>query len=756
MRVVSLIAALMVAGFVSAQPIPAPGVGGMNTVLDVNEMSPLQARYLLNTDAVSFPGMIKRRLGLTPTEVWTGGEHSIYSAFSYYDNSPQNKMFWAVEEQDTLRMFCYDSAVFDEVGDTLEAFGGSVYFQTDLDTVLARADYSEAEGFGDGFVIIQGWKTYPIEQPYWNPTVYHDWLYFDENTIHSSAGDIPVILTTKDIEWRANPDTVTYTHRSVPIGIPRPGQLSARVLRYAAEDTLGDILADGSLEYWTAQDTLQYWDTLTTGGTQNHYKNYSTPSVGDSALTLDHIGGTSDTLGIYQTVVVKPLAQYRLTFDLHYDTREVGAIVWDVYSNPGDSLIGIDSTQTTTGDYVEKTLNVTTLKATTSVTIRILMRGEIAGSTRLAHIDNIVFRRGTATPVVNSLNADYVYTYQFGDASHRDGGAEFGDTAYHSAVVSPRGQAVMLYGFLPSPFPLGDTTSTGHQKATHAFLFRRNAAHPDIDVNWEQVVDFWFDGNHVPMVVDSGQNDGWWNSSGLGPRADTIPQPGQMIPNRVDSLTDLTIRYELPNDSVWVRYSFYDPATDMESDMGPITKGLILDSINASPNDKYRPTLWSLGWFREQSTPTNWIRVYRTHNLSEALGDDDSTIWYCEYQFPIQQMSGDQEGTQVILGMVPDTFLTNGVDFSLLDQGYKTYSDSASHLPQPIDSTPFTADNEAYDKNGDFIIRPPVVEQLVLYFSDMEFTNFRLWGIGDALYPSRLYYSNYKGYWDWSASRYLD
>ena len=746
---------IFMVGLAAAQPIPvpSPGIGGMNTVVDVNEMQPTQARYLLNTDVVSFPGMIKRRLGIHPFEI---APDQLWSAYGYYDKRAQRKMFWGATQMDTVALPCYDSATFDDVADTLYDFGGTAVFRADIDTVLARVKSTSFILWGN-FTNLSELSTSLVEQPYWNPTVYHDWLYFDDNTIHASAGDIPVILTTSDVEWRANPDTITYRHRAVPIGIPRPGQLSARVLRYDAEDTLGDILADGSLEFWSSPDTLQFWDTLVyPAAGENAYANYSTPSDGDSALKIAYRHGTVDSIGISQTVVVKAGAQYRLTFDLHYVSRSSGYMVWEVISHPGDSLIAIDSIATTTGDYVEKTLNVTMLQFSTSATVRIMMRNETV-VTQVAYIDNIVFRRGTATPVVNSLNADYVYAYQFGDASNRDGGDEFGDTSYHSAIVSPRNQAVMIYGFLPSPFALQDTTvdggATGHQKATHAFLFRRNVAHPDIDVNWEQVTDFWFDGRHVPMIVDSGQNDGWWNSSGLGPRADTIPMPGQMIPNRTDSATSLSIYYETAGDSVWVRWSFYDPATDMEGPMGPITKGIILDSV-AGP--LYRPTLWSLGWLRERSTPTNWIRVYRTHSLADALGEDDSTIWYCAYQFPIQQMSGDQEGTQVIFGMIPDTVLTNGVEFALLDQGYKTYSDSATFLPTPIDSTPFTADNEAYDLNGDFIIRPPVVEQLVIYFSGMKFANYRLWGTGDPLYPARLYYSNYKGYWDWSASRYLD
>ena len=771
MRLVVLIFALMVVDFVSAQvppiPVPAPGVGGMNTILDVNEMQPTQARYLLNTDVVSFPGMIKRRLGVSPTGLslpsaispFAVAGRSIYSAFSYYDQGPARKMFWAARAIDSMSFPCYYLSTFDDVADTVY-FGDVVSFITSIDTVLTAGVKSIYFGF-DGGVTLTAFKKYPIEQPYWNTNVYHDWLYFDDNTIHSSDGDIPVVLTTKGVDWRANPDTTKYSHRSVPIGIPRPGQLSAKVLQYAAEATLGDILADGSLEYWVPPENLQYWDTLVTGGTLNKYQIYSTPSDGDRALTLTNANDATASIGIYQTVAASPLAQYRLTFDMHYAARNAGAMYWEVYSNPGDSIITFDSTLTTNGDYAERVLDFTTLQSTTSIKVRILMSHETSGGPSYsANIDNIVLRRGHATPVVNSLNGNYVYTYQFGNATDRAGGEEFGDTSYHSAIVSPRDQAVMVYGFLPSPFALGDTTvgadSKGHQKATHAFLFRRNVDHTDIDTHWEQVVDFWFDGNHVPMVVDSGQNDGWWNSSGLGPRADTIPMPGQMVPNRTDSLTDLSIYYETPGDSVWVRYSFYDKALDMESPMGPITKGIIVDSINASPNDKYRPTLWSLGWFREQSTPTNWIRVYRTHSLAEVLGEDDSTIWFCAYQFPIQQMSGDQEGTQIIFGMIPDTVLTNGVEFALLDQGYKTYSDSATYLLTPIDSTPFTADNEAFDLNGEFIIRPPVVEQLVLYFSDMEFASFRLWGIGDPLYPARLYYSSYKEYWDWSAGRYLD
>lgn len=753
MRYVLLI--VMIAGCVIAQTISSPGIGGMNTVMDVDAMQPQQARYLLNTDVSSFPGMITRRLAVYPWLVTgDGGIQRLLSATTYYDDVFSRKLIWAGRRLDTISLSCYDSATFDDAADTAY-FGGAVKFDTGLDTVLCEARRSVHVGYQTLTVFAFGSGL--VERPYWNPTVYHDWLYFDDNTIHSSAGDYPQILTTKDVEWRANPDTGIFNPRVVPISIPAPGQLMARVLKYAAEDTLDDILADGSLEYWSSPDTLQYWDTIAGGNV--HYYNYSTASEGDSALELQGEGtGTNDSGGVHQTVAIKPSASYRLTFDLHYLNRQTGYVVWEVRSNPGDSLIATDSTLTTTGDYVEKAINVTTLQFSKSATIRILLRGE-SYDDKKAYIDNIIFRRGTATPVVNSLYGDYEYTYQYGNHSDRDGGEEFGDTAMHSLIVSPRDQAVMVYGFLPSPFVLQDTTvgsdSKGHQKATHAFLFRRNVSQgPEA---WEQVTDFWYDGSHIPMVIDSGQNDGWWNSSGLGPVTDTIPMPGQMIPNRADSTDTLTIHYETQPDSVWVRWSFYDPQIGMEGPMGPMTKGLIVDSNTTT--DSLMPTLWSLGWLRERTTPTDWIRVYRTHSKADVLGEDDSTIWYCAYQFPIQQMSGDQEGTQVLLGMIPDSVLVLGTDFSLLDQDYSTYSDSATYLPYDptnSDSTPFTSDNEAYDEYGHFIIRPPVVEQLQMFLSEMEYASFRLWGPGDPLYPARLYYSNYKAYWDWSAARYLD
>lgn len=315
------------------------------------------------------------------------------------------------------------------------------------------------------------------------------------------------------------------------------------------------------------------------------------------------------------------------------------------------------------------------------------------------------------------------YCYAYRSAS------SIGDTGYHSAIVEAKNQWVLVSQFVCQPRTVAGTDTICVFRRPIARSASLYPSYTTYDSSWKMVAEIILPDTGCAVIVDSGQTcPSGYGSSDIGEMAgwgidhyaysNTIKQPGKMVLEGYSN-DSISKGFEY-SESVKVCYSFFDPVTGLESSMSPGKIDRVsLPIAFKSPFTYY--TKWRLPRIASGYSPTTHVRVYRSiHN--------DTMTFYCEYQGPISNL-------QPYLGGIADSVFD--------DQG-----DPWQYLSR-------TTSYAAFDKDGDKVIRPPLVGPNTITFSDMEYSSGRLWGIGDPLYPSRLYYSGYEDFNDWSAIYYF-
>ncbi len=360
---------------------------------------------------------------------------------------------------------------------------------------------------------------------------------------------------------------------------------------------------------------------------------------------------------------------------------------------------------------------------------------------------------GQLVPIVlgdsssGGINYPVKYTYAYintvatpsayGDSTNQNAG----DTAINSAIVFPKNKNVAITGFLHRPrtksdsLIMADTTNAtqGNQpQPCNIVLFAQRVSRSgDQEYRWRIVEQFYMDHNEYPIIIDSGVGN--YLSDGFVP-FDYIPAPGGMqLADTItteDTLNDFTLGQH-PDSSYYLAWSWYDPQLQIESPLGPkifspTTSGVGVDTFS---------NVFSLGYISEKRAPTRWIRVYQT------LQNDTST-WYCVMQvkIDINQDSSSVMGNQIILGWMPEDSVATGADIE--DMGIDTI-------------VGYTNANWVVGDPDGALIRPPLEDNLDIPFTEVRFSNGRYWGIGDPLFPDRLYYSGFDAVANWNANNYL-
>lgn len=349
---------------------------------------------------------------------------------------------------------------------------------------------------------------------------------------------------------------------------------------------------------------------------------------------------------------------------------------------------------------------------------------------------------------------EYTYGYeQYPDASNK-----LGDTGIHSIIVYPKNQAVLIYGFLPRPYRLSDSITvdsaggnfkrpSGTFPDTRIRLYKRRILR-DPPSTWALVKSFTMKAESPAAILDTGINQ----TSPFEPFkfgfSDSIPTPGEAWLFGVDADGDELAETGAYFDSLYrVRYAWYDPVRDIESPMGPISIDTHL--VYEQADNDTSVSLWTIGNVTPDITPAPWFRVYQNVSKDEFLHNNDTTLWYLVYQAPVDRdtiREAGQRNTEsqslFALGFLPDTAVANGWEFKDYDTTY--FSDNH-----------YDNDNYALAEDGSVALRPPYVSPNTIPFTDMEYANGRLWGIGDPLFPARLYFSGIEDINEWSAIDYL-
>lgn len=212
----------------------------------------------------------------------------------------------------------------------------------------------------------------------------------------------------------------------------------------------------------------------------------------------------------------------------------------------------------------------------------------------------------------------------------------------------------------------------------------------------------------------------------------------------------------------YFRYSYYDPVREIESPLGPPVK------ITSPASD----SLISIFRF----PISNWhehakrIRLYTTVTQDGLIGGNDTSIFYlwAEIDLDSLNMITDEsilDSNGIWIGAANDSSIVDGLHeiSQFAEAGIGSYFVNSSEealtrlkpgfpwvevITDNIQQSKFTA---ILSLEGVGVMRPPFISQMFPMLSDFAFANQRLWGIGDAIFPSRVYYSNFQSYGDWPA-----
>ena len=198
-----LLVILLLPIVVSAQldtfDFPTPGSGGMVSNVDGGDVPPNTSLYMLNTDIVTRPGLIQKRLPLKSLQATTP---ILYGAYGYFHPFTGHKV----------------------------AIG-----------VTGHADYG-----GAGRFVVSDSFSYDLSDSLdalifpWTDAA-HDWTPWHNMLLHCDGKSTPVAFTTQQGYRLADslPDTLTYEPRVISLGLEAPGQLRVGLMNFTDKELTG-------------------------------------------------------------------------------------------------------------------------------------------------------------------------------------------------------------------------------------------------------------------------------------------------------------------------------------------------------------------------------------------------------------------------------------------------------------------------------------------------------------------------------------
>lgn len=496
---------------------------------------------------------------------------------------------------------------------------------------------------------------------------HHDFFSWRDLIFHCDGKSTPTILTTSQTfvfqdstdsagNVYGSFDTTGYEPRTVSMGLEAPGQL-----RVGLTDMQGPL--KGAYRYAYA-----FFDSL--------------------ADTTD--GLPASRLSLWSAIVspekeLPYLAQFE-KFDDDADTgmwkivvreRQDGAHTRYVIDTI--KLIGID-TIVTTADIEIHHRKHNPLYAHRDYTYQIIVSGDGAADTVEFTTAGLPFMDSTISDIVDSLN--------------------------NMTTMSDSVQATSVgYGHiaLRTLLPCLTFTATGDTGTTIDFVIDSAAPQPQGDIVYLDVLA----DDEVSAIWDPAKIDTLIRAPGAF-KFDSISQSGSGRCIDYDSSQHAEL------DSVYVvKYSYWDPATGLESPPGPAIHTVLADSVD---NDSIGFAFVTTGW--PAAGRPQWIRVWQSVVSPGITGAGDTTEWYGLFQLRTNDSS-----RQVILGNWSDTDVSIGLDTATItvDTLYE-YQIFAS-----LDGPP--------------IMQPPYIFDLQVPFTQIRYAHERFYAVGDPLCPQCLYYN---------------
>jgi len=329
--------------------------------------------------------------------------------------------------------------------------------------------------------------------------------------------------------------------------------------------------------------------------------------------------------------------------------------------------------------------------------------------------------------------AKYRYRYYLGNTTTRS------RSSIESMPIKLRGNTIVLSGFECKPCRVAD-------KDTTWVLIERWL---ESDGEWRKLDSLHFantstyDIFYIDTIVNTttALTTIWDLAKWSVPASDTIPQPGTIwaFNDASDSLivdsTSLDGASHLnPDDTVWFAISYYDVWSGQESPLGPLSRRTI--AARTIGTDTFGVLMHkglTVGGRKRL------IRVYRSY-----VGDSTSVFGYVNVSADYLHPSPGTTERPYRRYTVDGGVLDDG-DLGGLAECGKIYT--ATYTGQES--------NWRFSDGGTVMVRPPYIQQCQMPFVDVEVFASRLWGVGDPMYPQRLYYSEPDQIYEWSPLNYL-
>lgn len=236
---------------------------------------------------------------------------------------------------------------------------------------------------------------------------------------------------------------------------------------------------------------------------------------------------------------------------------------------------------------------------------------------------------------------------------------------------------------------------------------------------------------------------------------DSFPVPGGMIPYGMSGSAADTITADdaaiLSDDNSGLLYAFrdstyyfqvahLDPATGIESPLGPATAGrmVYLTTSGGGADSSLRAALWRFPRVNTTERP-DWLRLYQNVRLTGLVGSGDTSFVYAILDVRAEAEGGIYAQAYTIkTGEWPDARVTVGLDTDTL------YLNLVYDYQYPTDFF------------GNILSRPPYLEGNDKCFSTMAYSMGRFWGAGDDGCQTCVYYSEIDSAHLWPAINFVD
>lgn len=359
---------------------------------------------------------------------------------------------------------------------------------------------------------------------------------------------------------------------------------------------------------------------------------------------------------------------------------------------------------------------------------------------------------GNVTTTVQYATAFYDHTQGI-----TAGSDSVGPLSLPSIEVPVTSGYVALTAFPVFPYAYADRDDSVSVK-----IFRRTLGGA-VDNQWKVLDSITYAPNKEIVYIDNnavGSLTDIWPDSLNDDHDDSIPAPGANWVWSYGATTIDTNKSWTPDTLYWFKASYYDPVRDIESPLGPAFSIVSPDGVGAvtEPGVMSWPTY---GYHQH----AKYMRIYQTVTRPGLLGSGDTLVWYLYAEVDLDTLDRVKPDAwfynEIYVGLLNDSFVVDpapGIDFLpfLIYRGPRglprirlessVYGESGFYfLPDKKQKPP----SAILTPEGGATIQPPFIGQLQGTFTDIAFANGRLWGVGDAQFPSRVYYSEYEDFGNW-------